>query len=420
MLALARRSPYWPVVTHPVLRLLLPGVAVSYLGDGLALVGIVVLAQQLTPSASLVGLALAASTLPGALGGLALGRWLRRRPGAQLAGWDALLRTVVFATIAATALGGVLSIGSYIALLAVSSMLHSWGLAGRYTLLAEVLPEQRRLPGNAVLSALTATGTIAGPPLAGLIIAISGVTTGPATVIAIDAATFAVLALSYGLALHRLRHTHALKDHTTSADESNDQDQASRPGGFRILLADRRLLGLLALSVVYFVAFGPVYVALPTKLALESNDPTLLGIYYTAFGVGFLLGAAATGYLARVNLWTTLFGVVLGFGVAMLPLALGAPTALALPAFALAGAIWAPYTATSMALLQASTTAEQRTSVLAANSAVLVVAVPVGTGIGGPAVQYLGAQTTLTASALTILAVGVLVAFGKLRWGQHR
>lgn len=64
MLGALRRSPYWPVVSNPVLRLLLLGFALSYLGDGLALVAIVVLAQQLTPNPVLVGVAVAASRAP--------------------------------------------------------------------------------------------------------------------------------------------------------------------------------------------------------------------------------------------------------------------------------------------------------------------------------------------------------------------
>ena len=403
MLTAFTRSPYRPVVTHPVLRLLLPGFAVSCLGDGLALVAVVVLAQHLTSSASGVGLAVAASTLPGALGAMVFGRWLRRRPGAQVAGWDALLRTVMFSAIAASAGLGVLGVGGYVALLAISSLLHSWGSAGRYTLLAEVLPEQHRLPGNAVVSALSEIGTIAGPPSAGLIIAADH---SPATVIALDAASFAVLALSYGIALRRTRDL----DRATAPIERAVNDSRASSGGLRTILADHRLLGVLLLSVVFFAAFGPVYVALPTKLA----DPALLGVYYTAFGIGSLIGAAATGYLHRLRLSTTLLAVVLGFGLAMVPLALGAPTAVSLPAFAVAGAIWAPYTATSMALLQTRTTGDQRAGVLAANSAVLVTAVPVGTALGGPAVDRLGAQTTLAASTITIIAVGVGVAVARL------
>lgn len=405
MFGAIRRSPYWPVVSNPTLRLLLPGFALSYLGDGLALVAIVVLAQQLTPNPVLVGIAVAASSLPGAVGALALGRWLRRRPGAQLAGWDALLRATVFAAIAAAAAYGDLGIGIYIVLLAVSSLMHAWGSAGRYTLMAEILPPDNRLSGNAVITALSEAGTIAGPPLAGLIIAASGT---PATVIALDAATFAALATTYGLALRRMRAAGPPDRATLPGPEATARD---RSGGFRILLANRRLLGLLALSFVFFAAFGPVYVALPIKL----DDPTTLGLYYAAFSAGALAGVAATGYLRRLSLATVLIGIVLGFGVAMLPLGLGAPAVIALPAFALAGAIWAPYTATSMALLQNSTTDEHRTSVLAANSAVLIVAVPLGTAVGGLAIQLVGAQHTLTGSALITLALGVIALVSRIR-----
>lgn len=401
------KSPYWPVVSHPILRVLLPGFALSYLGDGLSLVAVVVLAQQLTPSPTLVGIAVAAAGLPGALGALALGRWLHHRAGAQIAGWDALLRTVVFAAIAIAAASGALGIGLYIVLLGVSSLMHAWGSAGRYTMMAEILLPDKRLSGNAVITALSEAGTLAGPPLAGLIIA---ATNSPAVVIALDAATFAVLAATYGLALRRMRGASLTPDpaQPTSHDQGATRD---RSGGFRVLLANPRLLGLLLLSFVFFAAFGPVYVALPIGL----DDPTTLGLYYTAFGIGALVGVAATGYLRRLSLGTVLVGIVLGFGAAMLPLGLGAPTAVALPAFALAGAIWAPYTATSMALLQNSTTDDQRTSVLAANSAVLVVSVPLGTALGGPAVQLVGAQNTLAGSAFIILVLGSIAAVSRSR-----
>lgn len=220
------------MVSHPTLRLLLPGFALSYLGDGLALVAIVVLAQHLTSSPSLVGIALAASSLPGALGALALGRWLRRRPGAQLAGWDALLRAIVFAAIvfaaiAIAAAAGVLGIGVYILLLGLSSLMHAWGSGGRYTLMADVLPPDSRLSGNAVITALSEAGTIAGPPLAGLIIAASN---SPATVIAIDAATFAVLAVTYGLALRRMRVASPTPD--APAPPPRAARPATGPAGF--------------------------------------------------------------------------------------------------------------------------------------------------------------------------------------------
>lgn len=179
-----KSSPYWPVVSNSVLRRVLPGFTVSSLGDGMAVVAVSWLAIELAPRADRglwVAMAAAAYSLSGAVGALLLGRFLRHRSPTQLAGWDAALRTCA------------LGIQLYVALLAVSSILHAWGHAGTYTLIARVLPERDHLAGNAVLGSIGSLTTVFGPPLAGFIIAAGGA----ATVLAIDAATFLVLALTY-------------------------------------------------------------------------------------------------------------------------------------------------------------------------------------------------------------------------------
>ncbi|MEV0387735.1 hypothetical protein [Nonomuraea sp. NPDC050643] len=50
---------------------------------------------------------------------------------------------------------------------AVSYLLHAWGSAGKYTLLAELLPGEQRPAANTLVSSLDFTATIAGPTLAG-------------------------------------------------------------------------------------------------------------------------------------------------------------------------------------------------------------------------------------------------------------
>lgn len=143
-------TPYWPVLSHPLLRRLLPGFVVSSLGDGMAVVAVSWLALELTPAPNRglwVAGAVAAHTLPGAAGALLLGRFLRHRAPARLVGWDATLRAAALGAIPVASAVGELSIRLYIALLGISSVLHSWGQAGRYTLLARVLPERNHLAG---------------------------------------------------------------------------------------------------------------------------------------------------------------------------------------------------------------------------------------------------------------------------------
>src|ERR1700754_920977 len=86
----ARRSPYWPVITNPTMKRVLPGIATSALGDGMSSVAISWLAIELAPPGQRglwVAVALAAYGLPGALGAILFSKLMSGRDGAQMAGW---------------------------------------------------------------------------------------------------------------------------------------------------------------------------------------------------------------------------------------------------------------------------------------------------------------------------------------------
>jgi MFS transporter, DHA3 family, macrolide efflux protein len=104
-----------------VLRRVLPGAAASALGDGMSAVAIAWLALKLAPEPSrglLVGAAVAAYSLPGAVGAVALRRWLGGRGGARLASVNAMLRAAALGLIGGLALAGRLDPAGYVALLA--------------------------------------------------------------------------------------------------------------------------------------------------------------------------------------------------------------------------------------------------------------------------------------------------------------
>lgn len=385
------------MVTHSTLRRLLPGFTVSSLGDGMALVAVSWLAIELAPPAgrgAWVALAAAAYTLSGALGALVLGRFLRRRDPAQLVGWDALLRATALGAIPVCHAFGVLGIELYVVLLAISSVLHSWGQAGIYTLLARRLPEREHLAGNAVLSGIGSLSTVIGPPLAGVLI----VWGGAATVIAVDAATFLVLAITSLIGVPR-------------DTEPPPESAGSRTAGFSVIRRTPALLGLLGLSFAFFFLFGPLYVALPLHVSDGLGAPAgLLAAFYTAFGVGAVVGSLLTGYLGRLPLWPVTTGIVIAFGAFLLPVGLGAPTWAAIAGFAVAGLLWPPYASLSTTLFQRSAPRELLPQTLAASSAVRVLSVPLGTALGGPLVSALGAQGALTASAVSITVLGLAAA----------
>ena len=173
----ARSSPYYPALSHPVFRKVLPGTAASALGDGMSAVAIAWLAVELAPPGSRglwVGAAVAAYSLPGAIGAVALRRWLVGRHGAGLVIVNSVLRAAALGLVGGLALAGLLDLPVYVALLGVSSLLAAWGVAGKYTLIADLLPAGQRVAGNSVFGLADQVSLMIGPALAGAVTALAG------------------------------------------------------------------------------------------------------------------------------------------------------------------------------------------------------------------------------------------------------
>jgi MFS family permease len=304
----------------------------------------------------------------------------------------------VLGTIAALAVAGALTPVTYVVLLAISSLLHAWGNAGAYTLVAEVVPDEDRVNGNALLSTFGQASYVVGPALAGVLTAWAG----PGWVLATDAATFAVLAVACGSVSRSLLAAPA---------PSVPTQRGVTNGGARAILGDRRLVGLLAVTCVFFFLYGPVEVALPVHIAREVHgSAVLLGAFWATFGIGAILGGLGAGLLRNRPLWTVVAVIIAGWGAALLPLGLTNSVAPGLIGFAFGGLIYGPFTAIGTALFQRSSPPHLLSRVLATRSALTTPATALGTLLGGPAVAAIGGRATLLASAVLTVALGLGVA----------
>jgi predicted MFS family arabinose efflux permease len=171
------------------------------------------------------------------------------------------------------------------------------------------------------------------------------------------------------------------------------------------------LPGLLALSFVFYLLYGPIEVALPVHVAGDLHgSAALLGTFWAVFGVGAVIGELAAPYLRRWRVWPTMTGIVLGWGLALIPLGLVTPLWAALAAFFAGAVIWGPWMSLSMGVLQDASPPAALAQVIAARSSLLIIAAPVGTALGGPIVAALGARGTLLASALATVALALITA----------
>jgi MFS family permease len=378
-------------------RRLLSGLGVSSLGDGMSTVTIAWLAVRAAPDGRIglfVGLALAAYTLPGAVGALTLGGYLRRRPARALVLAHCVLRAGFLGTVVVLGATQTLSPVAYVALLAGSSLLASWGSAGQYTMLAEIGGADGRLAANSLATAQVWLATILGPVLAGVLL----VRIAPTWLLAFDAASFAFLGAQ------------AWRTHTVAPTTEQTDEAQSAESGFR-LLRRHDLLGLIILTWCFFFLYGPVEDALPVYVAHDLHAPArLLGAYWTSFGIGALVSTLLAGTLrSRATRRVTLL-IIAGWGACLVPFAF-APTPVTLVCFALGGLVYGPFVPLTYALFQSITTTANLPSVLAARSAALIVATPLGTALGGPIVGSIGAGWTLSASGgATVLFAAVATA----------
>jgi predicted MFS family arabinose efflux permease len=401
---------YRALLAHRPFRRLLPALAVSDLGDGMSVVAVAWLAVQLAPPGArglLIGAAVAAYVLPGALGALLLGRWLRHLPAPRLIRANAWTRALFLGAVPLARALGVLHPALYLALLACSSLLYAWGGSATYALAAQALPAEQHLAANALLSTSAWVSTIVGPALAGVLAA----AISPAWIIGLDALSFAALAV----------RTARLGEPDTPVPGRPAPD--TRPGeGLRLLFGQPELLGLTAVTWLFNLFYGPVEVALPLFVAQDLHTGArALGLYWAAFGMGAVTGALAAGTLRNLPLWPVLLCIIAGHGLAMLTFAVHAPAVLSLAGFALGGVVYGPYSALAFTLFQERTPTALLTTVLALRATVLLTASPIGAALGGPLTAALGARQVLTGSGIAmILVAGCAAALRTHSTKRHR
>ncbi|MGH3225121.1 MAG: MFS transporter, partial [Streptosporangiaceae bacterium] len=364
-----------------------------------------------------------------------LRRWLRGRGGAGLVLVNAVMRAAALGLIGFLAIAHLLDLTGYVALLGVSSLLSAWGVAGKYTLIADLLPAGQRVAGNTVFGLADQLSLMIGPALAGVVTALAG----PAVVIAADAASWIVLAISYAriapLAAARPTPAPASKpepepepDPAAPAPESEPgpaeasavlpavQAPAAppdapepEPSSWAVIRSSPVLPGLLALSFVFYLLYGPIEVALPVHIASDLHgSAALLGTFWAVFGVGAVIGELSAPFLRRLPVWPTMTAIVLGWGLFLVPLGLVTPLWAGLAAFFVAAVIWGPWMSLSMGVLQEASPPGVLAQVIAARSSLLILASPLGTALGGPIVAGLGARGTLLTSAIATIVLGLI------------
>jgi MFS family permease len=246
---------------------------------------------------------------------------------------------------------------------------------------AQLAPRGRLGDANALLAAAQPAAQVAGPALAGLLIA----ATSPATVVAADAASYAVSAVA--LAMVRFPRTGRLPSRSLLADLADGWAEFSSRAWLWI--------GTVQFALFNLLTWGPYLVLGPVLARDYLGGSSAWGAVLACYGCGAVLG----GLLAlgrrpgRPLVVATL--ATLGFPLPPLALALQLPAAavaggalLAGLGSALGGALWATVT-------QQQVPADALSRVAAFNMVGAFAFGPVAFAAAGPVAAALGARAVL-------------------------
>lgn len=380
----------------------------SFLGDGLVLAAFPLIAVHVSRTpAAVAGVGLAA-TLPQLLVALPAGLATDRAERRTMMARAAMLAAVALATLAvlldSVPVGlAVLDLVTFV-VGSAQVLIAATGSA----LLPQVVGSDGLERANAWLFSMQhAVGSLGGPPLAGVLVAVGLV--APMWTAAGCYALAAVVLASSGTAFHG---SDAKRASSLRADVVE---------GLKLVVGHRQLRAFMAMTAIANVASEGVLVVLvlyavaPGPLELSRVG---YGLLLSCFAVGGITGAAATKRLRRVGRGKLLAGSVLAIAVGLAgPGMLVDPYSAGL-ALAIAGFGVGCYNVTTVSFRQRVVPAAILGRATAAYRLVALGAVPIGAVLGGVSAKLLGLRGSfLAAGALTLLCLAgiAVVPEGALR-----
>jgi MFS family permease len=372
-------------------RLLWIGQAVSQLGDRLYLLAVMVFVYDLTRSAVAVSLLLASAALSSLFFGLPAGaladRWDRKRvmvTANVLSGGLMLLLTVVREPSLI-----------YLVAFAVGSI-QKFSTPAFNATIPNVVAAEHLVAANALVATTRQTAFVAGPALGGMLVGAFGVEWA----FVINAVPFWAGAVATSLAAVPARHTRPAPRHFPLEVRE----------GLAYMWTEgviRKLLGV-ALPVAAAVGINNALI-LPFTSRVLGLEASQFGFIVSAFGIGTIVGALATGRLAQ--LWSSPRRISVSLAVAGLALSVFPMVQTLGPALALRGIIGLGLTGFNvsyLSMLQQAAPDAVRGRVIgtffAVEELVAVVAM-VGAGVLG---ERLGVAGVLAAAGALVLVAWAL------------
>jgi predicted MFS family arabinose efflux permease len=302
----------------------------------------------------------------------------------------------VLAALGLLAMADAITLPVLICGLLIGSVFRMVGMSVRRLAVTAMVPPEGRLAANGLLGTSASLAIYAVGPLVGGVLA---AVQNPRIALLVDGCSL-VLLLAAAVFV------------TPSSADSVDGETIPA-SGLRIM---RRIPATARLLVVVFgfnLFYMPVEIALPLLVRGPlQGDGVSLGLIWTGFGVGALIGAALTTLLQRLPEQRLLISIIAAWVVIVVLLTFAPSVPYAVAVFFAGGLIYAPFTPVVYTSVQKMLRPDEQQPVITLWTAGSTPAAPIGLALGGPLIQAIGAEGGLVVSALLTFALVPLAAVG--------
>jgi len=385
----AERATYGRLLRVPGFRQLLISSLLTRTAAQMWTVGLVLFALQRYHSPSVAGVGLFLLIFPGLLMSPVAGALLDRHGRKRLMTLDFMIAAVCLTVIVTLAVADRLPVWGLYALLVGGSLTSVLSIAGQRSFFPLIVPRDLWDRGNAADSVCYGVASIAGPGLAGLLIALLG-----------NEAALAGAAVGYVIGAAALQGV----GEPAHTDEVSGRILYEAWLGLRYVVTNRTLRWIAISFSTLNVGWGVVIVALPVIVFRLGGNAALVGSILAlagAVGVPAALVAGRVRTEGRERQTMALLSVLMG--VAMLTLLVPSIAVIAI-GIAIVGGADAASSVSAFSLRQRRTARAWFGRAFAVSMSLNFAGVPVGSAIAGP---VLGVSTTFAivlAATLTIAA----------------
>jgi predicted MFS family arabinose efflux permease len=393
-------------LSEPQFRLLWIGQSTSSIGDGMTFLAIAFAVLHIGGKATDLGLVFAAFFAAYVSFVLVGGVWADRLPRQLVMVAADLVRSVVQVIIGLLLLTGEAQVWQLALGVAVYGGASAFFQPASTGLIPQTVSAGRLQQANALMSISRNGGSILGPPISGLIVAFAG----PGTVFMIDAASFAVSAVSLLF----------VRPIESASQEDRQPFLAELAGGWREVVARPWIAAALVAFGISNASGAAFYILGPVIAEAQLGGAKAWGLILTGGAIGGVIG----GLLAlRIRPRTPLLvGSALMCVVALQPLSLVGPA----PALLIAGAFLLGFGAGELmntwwfTLQQQHVPERARSRVSSYDWLVSFIFQPLGFLAVGPISQAVGFTATLVGAAslllVTWIGVTLLPSIRSVTW----